>query len=300
MQLAGFNFPYFLHMPKATPTDQPVRLFVEPNNTGTSSDDFKVHRERARRLASSGYPKRFADKLSVPLLIPVFPRPQRIWRAYTHALDRDTLLIEEEPLKRIDLQLIAMIKHARNVLKEKGIQTKPKVYMHGFSASGNFVNRFAALHPEIVRAVATGAVNGLPICPISTLKSTKLPYPLGVGDLKEVADIEFDLEAYRGVSQFIYMGYLDRNDTLPYGDAWNDDERQLIKDLLGQKMMPDRWERSQKILSDLNLSVQCVTYNGTAHRIRREMRDDILAFFQANDGDAHVEIQPRYNRKLWI
>ena len=56
--------------------------------------------------------------------------------------------------------------------------------------------------------------------------------------------------------------------------------------------MPDRWHRSQTILSRLNLSVQCVTYDGTSHRIRPEMLEDVVAFFLANEDDAHVEVQP--------
>ena len=286
----GFNFPYYLYIPKGVETHQSRRLIVEPNNTGRSNDDFELHRSRAKRLASRGRARRLADRLGTPLLVPTFPIPERIWRTYTHALDRETLATSEGALKRIDLQLVAMIGHCRELLRQTGIPVKPRVFLDGFSASGNFTNRFAALHPEHVRAVASGGVNGLPIFPISSLDGEALPYPIGVSDLKQIADIEFDIGAYKKVSQYIYMGYLDRNDTLAYSDAWNDDERELIKKLFGEKMMPNRWQRSRAILSDLEIPAQCVTYNGTAHRVSAEMQDDIVAFFQSNEREEHAEI----------
>ena len=171
-----------------------------------------------------------------------------------------------------------------------------RVFLHGFSASGTFVNRFAALHPDPVRAVAAGGINALPILPFATLRATPLPYPVGVGDFEAIVGTPFDLAAYQRVSQYLYMGYLDRNDTLPYGDAWNDAERALIGRLLGEEMMPTRWERVRALLAEAQLPVQVVTYNGVAHRILPEMWDDIVAFFEANDGEAHTNISPHQYR----
>ena len=207
-------------------------------------------------------------------------------------MDRDALLIEEGPLERIDLQLIAMIDHARATLMERDLQVQDTILMDGFSASGNFVNRFAALHPQLVRAVAAGGVNGLPIFPVVELDGTKLPYPIGVADIEQLTDTPFDQAAYESVSQYIYMGSLDRNDTYPYDDAWNDAERSLIARLFGEEMMPTRWQRSQALLAEWAPSAQLVTYDGTAHRIRPEIMEDIVAFFRANEDDQHVPIEP--------
>ena len=88
------------------------------------------------------------------------------------------MLIAEGPLERIDLQLIAMIEHARAMLMERDLQVQDRILMDGFSASGTFVNRFAALHPQFVRAVAAGAVNGLPIFPLAELTEQNYPTPL--------------------------------------------------------------------------------------------------------------------------
>jgi hypothetical protein len=118
-----------------------------------------------------------------------------------------------------------MIRHARQMLGDAGIATSTKVFMHGFSASAGFVNRFAALHPESVRAVAAGAINALPMYPMEIYQGVKLPFPLGIADLKSLTGADFDFKAYSHVSQYLYMGYLDRNDTFPLSDAWDDDEQ---------------------------------------------------------------------------
>jgi hypothetical protein len=258
-------------------------LLVHPNNTGQASDDFEVHRASARRSASAGSVRRLADRLDVPLLVPVFPRPGSDWKIYTHYLGRDSLLIKDGALARIDLQLLGMIQHARQMLEDASIATRTRIFMYGFSASAGFVNRFATLHPEAVRTIAAGAINALPMYPLESYEGAKLPFPLGVADLKSLTGAEFDAKAYGQVSQFLYMGYLDRNDTLPFGDAWDDDERVLIAKLFGKDMMPDRWERAQKIISALKIPVQTVTYNGVAHNTLPEMWDDIFSFFRAND-----------------
>jgi hypothetical protein len=102
---SGFSFPYYLYVPKDLSRTEPVRLLVSPNNTGQATDDFEVHRASAKRSVSAGNVRRLADRLHAPLLVPVFPRPGSQWKIYTHYLDRDSMLVKDGPLSRIDLQL---------------------------------------------------------------------------------------------------------------------------------------------------------------------------------------------------
>ena len=301
----GFNFPYYLFIPQAVDLNKPVHLLVEPCNTGVSRTRKSLDR-KTKALAEASHATLIAKRLRVPLLVPVFPRPgsdqwlvpvstrpgSDQWRAYTHALDRDTLLIRDGDLKRIDLQLINMIAHAQRLLRHNNIKVNEKVFMNGFSASGTFANRFAILHPTVVRAVATGGVNGIPTFPTDRWDDVPIRYPVGIADVKEIADIEFDGAAYKKVSQYIYMGALDDNDTVPYQDAFDAVDAELIKSLIGTKMMPDRWAVSQSIYKALEMPVQFVTYKNTGHQIKSEMIDDIVAFFEANSGDEIVKIVP--------
>lgn len=285
----GFNFPYYLLIPQGVNLNKPVYLLVEPNNTGVGSNFVSLDKNTKDSIETcSG--SSIARKLKFPLLMPVFPRPGGT--LYTHALDRETLLIREGDLKRIDLQLIAMISHAQKFLQHNNVKVNEKIFMNGFSASGTFTNRFAILHPTVVRAVATGGINSIPTFPTGRWNDVTMRYPVGIADLKEIADIDLDEVAYKRVSQYIYMGAVDDNDTLPYRDAYDEEDAELVKDLIGVKMMPDRWYLSQSIYKALRTPAQFATYNDTGHEIKDEMIDDITAFFEANAGDEIVEIVP--------
>jgi hypothetical protein len=137
----GFHYPYLLRMPADPARAAGPYLLVEPNNTGEISDDLQFHMEAARKLAANAIGGYLAPRLQVPLLVPVFPRPKEEWRLYTHQLDRDTMLLTDGPMKRLDLQLIAMIDDARARLAARGFATRPEVLMTGFSATGTPTRR---------------------------------------------------------------------------------------------------------------------------------------------------------------
>ena len=290
----GFYAPYYLFVPKEANRNDNSYILVEPNNTGRVSDDPIVHEERARRLVERETPNKISRDLNIPLLVPCFVRPETDWRIYTHALDTDTMKIQDGYLKRIDLQLLNMVEDARKILSANGLDVNEKIFMSGFSASGNFTNRFVALHPEKVRAVASGGVNGMPIIPLEELDGYTLNYQVGIANLEELIGKPFNLEEYKKVAQYIYMGALDRNDTLPYRDAYGEEEAKLTEIVLGKDMMNHRWPKSQEIYEQVGVSAQMVTYEGTPHKVRPEMIDDIVEFFRVNGeiDEGIIEIDP--------
>jgi len=275
----GFNFGYFLYVPAKLETENQPILYVEPNNTGTSNDDLTVHDSYARRFIEKSYSHRIAMRLHSPMLEPIFPRPAGQGQAYTHYLNRDTLKITEGPLKRIDLQLYAMIEDARNLLAQSGIKIRPKIFMNGFSSSAGFTLRFTALHPELIQATAAGGINALPILPLRKCQGFELHYPVGVGDLKELTGSDFDSKTFLKIPQKLYMGALDSNDTVPFRDAWSENEADFISQTFGEKMMPDRWEKIQKIYKSSDANITFSTYSGVGHKVTPEIEEDIFQFF---------------------
>jgi hypothetical protein len=185
-----------------------------------------------------------------------------------------------------------MIKYAQELLRINGFKINERVFMHGFSASAKFCNRYSFLHPEMVKAVAAGGVNGLPTLPIREWNECELPFPIGIAGIERFIDKPFNEKAFRQVAHYIYMGSFDRNDTLPSRDAWREEEADIIKKALAEKMMPDRWELSRKIYSQQKIPSQLVTYNGVAHAIKGEMQDDVTDFFKANSEEKFVRIKP--------
>lgn len=243
---AGFRSDYFLYLPRHRAVDPRGigALLVQPNNSGTTSDDVALHRRDAWWTAFER--QRVADRLGVPLLVPAFPRPARAWRVYTHALDRDSLTSADAVLARPDLQLVAMIDDARRRLAAEGRPVDARVLLQGFSASGMFANRFTVLHPGRVRAVASGSPGGWPIAPLAQVDGEPLPYPAGVADLQGLTGRAFDRAAYARVPQLVYMGSRDDNDSLDFEDGWERDAAEVLDRRFGTTPL-ERWPRARAL-----------------------------------------------------
>lgn len=262
----GFYADFYLYIsPDANHTKREgktITILVQPNNSGINSDDPDIHRRDAWLTGFER--KNIADELGVILLVPAFIRPAEDWQIYTHALDRDTLSTERADLKRIDLQLIAMIDFARAELAQQGFETDEKVLVQGFSASAMFANRFTILHPERVKAATIGSPGGWPIVPAIQYNGEQLPYPAGVADLDVLTGSPFDVETYTTVPQLIYMGSLDDNDSLDFSDGWDESDSQLINALFGTDPLA-RWENAQTIYRSAGANTEFLLIDGIGH-----------------------------------
>ena len=130
----GFHHAYFLSLPERI--DVPA-LVVEGNNQGEERD--YAYTLDAARGAVTGPPRwlgpRVADRLGLPLLMPVFPRtiPSMPHTTFVHQLNRATLLYEEDDAhRRLDLQLLAMADHALQIIRELYPNLPPPLPKHLF------------------------------------------------------------------------------------------------------------------------------------------------------------------------
>ena len=285
----GFHWDYYLFVPKMIISEkEEIYLLVGPNNTAIGgSDSMKVHDESAYQEATdsqSSFNNLVSQGLGVPLLVPVFPRPYSEWWVYTQILDRNTMLMEREELKRIDLQLIAMIEDSKKILTEEiGINMKDQIFMNGFSASGGFSHRFAALHPHLVKAVASGGFS-MPIFPIEELDGKKLRYPIGISDFNEITNNDFNYEDYLQVHQYIYRGTEDHNDPLKNRDEFDGEDRRLVLELFGEHPL-ERYKKAEIIYEELGLeNVTFKFYRGKGHSPDRMILNDVIAFFKESGG----------------
>ncbi|SDR09269.1 PKD domain-containing protein [Natronobacterium texcoconense] len=292
---AGFDYPYYLYAPARLADAEATPMLVEPTNTGTATDEFDRHLEAADRTVEDGIGREIADALSSPFLVPVFPRPQRnpvSGDHYVHQLDDTTMAIDDGNLERVDLQLLAMVDDARNRLEERGYAVDDGIMLNGFSAAGNFVDRFAALHPEVVRSVTAGGLNGMAILPLEEAKGRRLAYHIGVANLEEVTGEPFDLEAFREVDQFRYMGELDNNDTIPFDDAWTDDElRETALAVYGHDIQRERFPFCKAVYDEVGVDAVFRSYEDVGHT-PRPARADLVEFHERSlAGDDVDEIR---------
>jgi dienelactone hydrolase len=275
----GFSWPYLLYVPAKIrdAKEKTHTVLVVPNNTGSPSDDFAAHEKGARR--SAGQAALLADQIGVVVLVPVFPRPKKDWRIYTHALDRDAMLTPKEDLRRPDLQLVAMLDHASARLGGEGVSVDRRVLLLGFSASGMFVNRFTFLHPDRVKAAAIGSPGGWPIAPVEKVNGSALRYPVGVADLESVAGKPLDLAALARVPLFVYMGDQDVNDSVVMRDSYEGEDEKLIGSLFGTTPVA-RWPHAEKLYREHLPRTTFKLYPGVGHKITPEMMKDLGDFLR--------------------
>lgn len=273
----GFNYPYYLRVPGSTASAAAAVLVVESNNSGLH-DEFERHVEAVKQHATgNGIGPLVAAQLDLALLIPVFPRSEERWEIYTHALDRDAMQLREDSAERLDLQLLAMVTHARQKLAAAGLAVEEKFVLVGFSASGTFSNRFAFLHPEKLLAVVSGAVNAFPMLPVSILDGLELRFPLGTADFEALTGRAFQRERWRELPQFIFMGAADENDALQFDDAYSEAERETVFAALGRPMAR-RWSAAQAVYLAEQPNVTFVTYGQVGHWTDRRINRDIVNF----------------------
>ena len=275
-----FSYPYYLYVPKELINKEAKRqthtILVIPNNSGKSSDDFAFHEADVKKRIAQ-IPS-IASTLNVAVLVPVFPRPATDWRIYTHALDRDTMLTSKSEYHRLDLQLVAMIDDARkHIAKKYGLKFDKRVLLNGFSAQGMFANRFTFLHPDRVKAAAIGSPGGWPIAPVASYESKDLRYPIGVSDFEKVTGQKLDLNKLRKVPLLIFVGDQDDNDSVPFDDSYDQEDRDLINPLFGKTPVA-RWPISEQLYKQAGLNAEFKLYPGAKHTVTEQMRNDIRAF----------------------
>lgn len=265
----GFHWPYLLVAPRSASAGT---LLVLPNNTGFVSEDVELI--RAAALCALGHELELADRLGTPVLVPLFPRPAAADdNLYLHALSRAALTARPPALARVDLQLIAMIDHARTLLP--GLDKR--VLMTGFSASGSFTARFAVLHPDRVLSAAAGSPGGWPIAPVAGAGMT---YPVGIADAAQLTGKKIDLAALRRVRFFFFLGAEDRNDSLPYRDSFSAADEATVMSRFG-KTPAERWDRARELYERAGLHATFKLYPGVAHQVSPAMAADVEAAFRA-------------------
>lgn len=273
----GFHWPYFLYVP-AKVTKQ--RLLVAPNDTGFLTSDPKLL-ELSASCELKGH-KQLADRLGTPLLIPMFPRPRTLDTEpalYLHALSRTSLETKVPEYRRVDLQLTAMIDDARALLKAKGTELAPEVFLLGFSASASFVSHFAVLHPERCAAVVSFSPGGWPIAPVAKSGSDVLNYPVGVADLDALTGKKVDGAALARVAWLFGIGGTDDNDSVPYRDSFSEADEALITRKFGKTPVA-RWKAAGQLYKGAGLNAQFKVYPGVGHQVSDQMAEDRAAFFE--------------------
>ncbi len=169
--------------------------------------------------------------------------------------------------RRGDLRLHALVDLVGELLP--GIRTD-RLLLFGFSGGGQFVHRYAMLHPaRVERAVAAGTG-------WYTFPETGLPYPLGVGADSLPADLAFDMRAFSEVRLLVLVGEDDGSEGAFTRSTVRDGQRYDLLELQGVT----RAERAQNwvdavrgIDSETEIRLRFEILPATGHLVNDVLRE---------------------------
>jgi len=125
----------------------------------------------------------------------------------------------------------------------------------------------------------------------SSVLAERLNFHVGVADVYQITGYSFDLESLKKIPLYVFMGDQDTNDQVPFGDAYDDTQREQVNRLFGYTPL-ERWPYAEQIYSSVGLNAKFVLYPGVAHKVSLEMCYDIGQFFIKNgttSGDSRHE-----------
>lgn len=302
----GFQMPYFLFTPSTPPVASESLnssckrpLIVEVTPWGDADNRIEYSSEAVR----GGTGRTIAEATNSPLLVaPLNHEPPRIDST------GDPFLSDPSPPftrdRRVDLQLTAMIENAKRRLNGSVFTVAERIRLIGASSAGRFADLFAAIHPEIVFALSSGA-NGIAFLPFHTVKTgtpthqsedeTPLQqsthsenrvqdaqlmatgdqgrivrWPIGTAGLYNRAGETFDKSAWKEIDQYRWIGSEDQNSTNPQRNrhklySGDSPTGSLVRDLFGSLQVSDRFKTSKKIYNQLNVPATFVSFEGDGH-----------------------------------
>ncbi len=217
----GINFPFQLYIPNVVRENCDLIVTGRTPNEN-NKDSLEKNIDDAKAMKFSYASRGLSFKYGNPMLLPVIPRFHGVQSTslgyllyhndYHEAQDwieKGWLNISSEELHRFDNlheQILKMIDYTLEFIKNKGYQINDKVVMTGYSAAANFASRFAALHPERVKAIIAGGNGGEIFLPMKKYHDWVLDYPIGSNDLPN-----FNFEEFQKIKQFYYVGDDDYN-----------------------------------------------------------------------------------------
>jgi hypothetical protein len=173
---------------------------------------------------------------------------------------------DRKELRRIDLQLIAMMEDAQERLRSAGQRVYNKAFMMGFSASGTFTNMFSFVHPEIIRACSIGG--GPPAVLNRDGPDWQFLWAGRTWGFATLTGNPFNLKGYRKIPQYIYVGDQDGNYTSG----------------------PALWDSAKAKYAAMGANAQFVIYPGIGHQYSPQMLTDLGNFFNENTEPTEVQL----------
>ncbi len=277
-----YNIYGYIKIPRSIKMKHLVVNVMKTGNEQPYKDTVKMVKEKVQKGS------RMFDGLNAILLYIALPEIKMYDGSRHLELDTKTLL-EEGEFGHIDAQVCSLIDDARSFLMEKKNKNLPeKVDMYGYSGEGDFIVRFALLHPQYLHAVCAGGISWSPSVALATLNGEPLNYPLGLGNIEKYSD-DFNLEQWKNIHFFVDMGILDDR------GSYN---KNHLKQMKWSKNLsfPEVYEVFCNAFINLTDNAEMVLYEKMGHKYDEK---DYINFLQKNDGEDFVPIKTQTASKIF-
>jgi poly(3-hydroxybutyrate) depolymerase len=279
-------YKWFSYVPSGLPRDSQVYILITGIHGQMANYDISAETSKSMLQERLRWPN--INKFI--LLVPVIPREEN-QPAYPAAFDLVSFRTSNSFYKQADLKVNLMIDKLIADLNLDGYQVSSKVMVEGFSTGGMFAQRYALLHPDRVKAIAAGQCGGNFTLPETSYQNTKLKWPVGINNLFALSGIEFNQDAYKQVSQFIFIGDKDTGEnyhttvwirlhpSFGTGNMWESVGQMefLIKNF--GETDPVRLQNEIDYLNSIGYeNIEFKLYPGIDHTITNQMINDLMKF----------------------
>jgi hypothetical protein len=190
-------------------------------------------------------------------------------------------------LINLEKQFYSIINHSIDLLNNFNYNVENKIFMRGFSSTGDFTQRFSTIYPEIIKAYFAGGTV-VPILPGKKFNNTNLSYPLGVYEHKELFDREFNIENYNNVAKINIVGKYENSFSAIdryIGDNVTDlifKERIEFDNNPREDKMETYWNNNIDIFYSLGGKGMFIFNTETAHYLNQNDFNFSIEFFRMN------------------
>lgn len=274
-------------------------VLLETNNADDRlSREEEIKRAKGQVRSMSAHGAWLSEELGVPQLKPLFSDDPEEYdiepRHEISMLDRAAMRLEGTALDRVDLQLLAMVEHAKKTIladeiaSVSGASLHGKLIMYGNSSEGVAAERMAAMHPEKIQAIAAAGLNGIALLPLEELGGRALNYSVGIADFESIVGKSYDQAAHDEVDLVLLQGAEDSRNRLMMDkeealrrDAWKGNEElyTTARATYGPRMVEDRFPRCHVAFEKAGVSAQFRVVPDMPHDDSMAIHD-VLSFFR--------------------
>lgn len=237
----------YLHLPPQANQQQPLRVLLVLHGMGARGESF------AKALGQE------TDRNNWLIVAPNLP-----YRDY----------MEPQQLMEDDLKITKMLADTLDALPARlNVKLYQRVLVYGFSRGGQLAHRFAILYPDRVEGVVTMGAGSYTL-PAETRHTDKgaqvLPFPFGVGDLKDYLGRSLDWSRFKRISFWIAVGEKDnRTNEVP----------RAFDSYLGNNRV-ERARSFEQALRAAGVDARLVIFPNAGHEVTGEMRKDATQFLR--------------------